>query len=126
MNKKRVIKIATVAFWAFLLLVQVAPIAQAAVSNSLYPDSVGLPGNRSTDIKELVRNVIVDLLLPIAGIIAVLFIIIGGYQYITSGGNEEQAESGKKTLQNAVIGLIIIILSYVIINVVITSIGRVT
>lgn len=46
-----------------------------------------------------------------AGSVAALFIIIGGLQYMTSGGNEEQAKKGKKTLTYAVVGLVIVLLS---------------
>jgi hypothetical protein len=51
-----------------------------------------------------------------AGIIAVVFAIIGGYQYMTAAGSDEQAGKGRKTLQNALIGLAIVILSYAIIS----------
>ena len=66
---------------------------------------------------------IIDLILGFAALTAVLFLIIGGYQYILSGANEETAEQGKKTIQNAVIGIIIIILSYTIISIIYASIG---
>jgi hypothetical protein len=61
---------------------------------------------------------IINILLSVAAVIAILFIIIGGFMYITSAGNAEQAEKGRATLVNAVIGLIIIILAYVIVGVV--------
>src|SRR5687767_3133275 len=61
---------------------------------------------------------IIQIVLGFAGVLAVLFIIIGGFQYITSGGNEELAERGKKNLQNAIIGVVIIILSFVIVRVI--------
>src|SRR5262245_37781077 len=64
---------------------------------------------------------IINILLTVAGLLAVLFIIIGGFQYITSGANGELAESAKKTIQNAVIGLIVIILSFVIVRVINTA-----
>ena len=54
--------------------------------------------------------------LGLAGLLAVLFVIIGGYQYISSGANQELAETGKKTLTNAIIGVAIIVLSWVIVN----------
>ena len=56
--------------------------------------------------------------LGLAGLIAVLFLIVGGFWYITSAGNEETAEKGRATAINAIIGIIIIILSWVIVNVV--------
>ncbi len=66
---------------------------------------------------------VISLMLFIAGALAVFFVIIGGYQYITSGGNEEQSEKGKKTLINAIIGIVVIVLSYVIINVVVNTVS---
>src|SRR3989338_8159527 len=61
---------------------------------------------------------IISMLLAVTGLLAVLFLIIGGLHYITAHGNEEQAEGAKKTLQHAVIGLIIVILSFVIIRII--------
>lgn len=65
-----------------------------------------------------VMIIIINILLAIAAIIAVLFIVIGGYRYLFSAGNDEKAKEGQKTLVNAVIGLVIIILAYVIVTVV--------
>jgi hypothetical protein len=61
---------------------------------------------------------VIRLLLYFAGIIAVLFLIIGGYYYLTSRGNEEQATKGRQTLIYALLGLAIVILSYVIVSVI--------
>lgn len=61
---------------------------------------------------------ITNMALGFAGVIAVVFIIVGGYMYLTSAGNEEAAEKGRKVLTNSIIGLIIIILSATIIRIV--------
>ena len=61
---------------------------------------------------------IIQILLYIAGGVAVLFVIIGGFQYILSAGNAETATKGKKTVINAIIGIVLIILSYMVISVV--------
>jgi len=61
---------------------------------------------------------VVNLLMALAAGVALVFIIIGGYQYMVSGGSEETAEKGRKTLTNAVLGLVIIIMSYSIIRIV--------
>ncbi len=81
---------------------------------SFFPSS-GIGG--STSFTQLLQNVI-EIMLLFAGAIAVVFVIIGGYQYITSGGNEETAEKGRQTLTNAIIGVIVIVLSYTIITVI--------
>lgn len=71
----------------------------------------------STSFNGFIKTII-NWLLGIAFGVAVLFLIIGGFWYITSAGNEETAEKGKNTAFNAIIGIVIIILSYVIVNVV--------
>jgi hypothetical protein len=62
---------------------------------------------------------VVKILLFVSGAITVLFVIIGGFMYVTSAGNEEQATKGRKTVTYALIGIIIIILSYVIVTAVV-------
>lgn len=59
--------------------------------------------------------------LAIAGTLAVLFIIVGGIRYITAYGNEEQTEGAKKTLTNAIIGVVIVILAFVIVRVIVNA-----
>ena len=59
---------------------------------------------------------VVGWILLIAGIVAVLFLIWGGFQYLTAGGNAEQAQKAKTTIINSVIGIVIIALSYFIYN----------
>jgi hypothetical protein len=67
------------------------------------------------DFLLVIKNIAVKFLLPIVGTLFVIMFIIGGMQYITSAGNPTQAESGKKTLTAAIIGIVIIALSYTII-----------
>ncbi len=59
-------------------------------------------------------NRIITIILAVTLAVDVLFLIIGGFLYITSAGNEERAKKGKTTVINAIIGLIIIVLAYVI------------
>src|ERR1700722_767537 len=92
--------------------------------SSLSPDSqtnLCLPASSNINSPSSVNTLLIDvinILLSVAALIAVLFIVIGGFMYITSAGNSEQAEKGRTTLVNAIIGLIIIILAYVIVSVV--------
>lgn len=61
---------------------------------------------------------LIGIALVITGFLTVLFVIIGGFRYITAHGNEEQAEGAKKTLTHALIGLVIVILSFVMVRVI--------
>lgn len=57
-----------------------------------------------------------NIALAIVGSVAVAFLVYGGFRYITAHGNEEQTESAKNIMKAAIWGLIIVILSFVIIN----------
>jgi hypothetical protein len=67
---------------------------------------------------------IIRLLLYFAGIVAIIMAIVGGYQVMTAAGNPTQAANGRKTLTNAVIGLVIVILAYLIVSVVINFVSK--
>ncbi len=91
---------------------------QSGLQTSGLRDMFGTGGlNNSNDLFHFIAALI-QILLLFAGAIAVVFVIIGGYYYITAQGNEEQVEKGKKTLINAIIGIVVVILSYAIINVI--------
>ncbi len=64
-------------------------------------------------------------LFAFAGIAALFFIIFAGIKFITSGGDAKQVESARKTLTYAIIGLVVILLSGLILNLVsdITNVG---
>lgn len=78
-------------------------------------------GSSSTDsIPDLVKT-IVDIMLFLLGAIAVLMIILGGFKYTTSNGDAEKIKSAKNTIMYSVIGLVVAILAYAIVDFVITS-----
>lgn len=70
------------------------------------------------DIATLLGSVI-SLLLFIAGSAAVLVIVVGGIRYITSDGDPGAASKAKNTIIFALVGLVIAIMSYSIVNFVI-------
>lgn len=59
----------------------------------------------------------VEVIIQLAGLVCVLFIIIGAYQYLL-GSVTENKQKGKDTIKNALIGLVITLLSWIIVNVV--------
>ena len=68
---------------------------------------------------------IVELLLVLAGYAAVLFIIYGGYKYMTSAGSSDGVASAKRTITNAVIGLVISIAAVAIVRTISSAVGLV-
>lgn len=59
----------------------------------------------------------------LAGVAAVIFLIIGGIKFITSGGDQVKAGQAKKTITFAIVGLVIIVFSFFIIKVIATITG---
>lgn len=53
-------------------------------------------------------------LISIVGVVAGVFLLIGGFQYATAGGDKTRVESGKKRITNAMMGLILAFGSYII------------
>lgn len=66
---------------------------------------------------------IVNLLLFILGAIAVIMIIIGGIRYTTSNGDASNTKAAKDTILYAVIGLVVAIMAYAIVNFVLGAFG---
>lgn len=54
----------------------------------------------------------IQVFLGLLGIIFLILIIYGGYEWMTAQGDEEKVTKAKDTLQRAIIGLIIIIVAY--------------
>ncbi|MEX1113491.1 MAG: hypothetical protein WD603_00280 [Patescibacteria group bacterium] len=70
----------------------------------------GAPGSASGILARLF-----EIFLAFGGAAAVLFLILGGYRYVTSQGNQDQVEAARKTILYSVIGLAVVFLSYVIV-----------
>lgn len=66
-------------------------------------------------IWKIVLNII-EMAIIIVAYIAVFFILYGGFLYLTGGGNSSQLEKARKSITNAVIGLVIAMASVGIIN----------
>lgn len=62
-----------------------------------------------------------NILLFIVGAISVIMIVIGGLRYVISGGNTTNVTAAKNTILYAIVGLVISMLAYAVINFVITS-----
>lgn len=78
-------------------------------------NAIGTCSSGGDRISKIIKTVI-DLLSSIAGIIAVIMIIIGGVKYMTSSGDSNQASSARNTILYAVVGLIVVAFSQVIVR----------
>mgnify|MGYP001018862942 CR=1 FL=1 len=65
---------------------------------------------------------IVNIMLFLLGAIAVIMIVIGGIRYTTSNGDSNSINSAKNTILYAVIGLVVAILAFAIVNFILDAI----
>lgn len=70
---------------------------------------------KSTSAESIVKNIINGSLFFI-GAIALVFVIWGGILFVTSGGDAEKTTKARNTLLYAIIGIVVVVLAYVIVN----------
>jgi len=83
-----------------------------AAPTTITPPS-GFEGGGANSVPTII-NGILSWALGIAGLLAVAFIIVGGFNYITSSGNEKKVTAAKNSIIYAVIGLIVVALAFAI------------
>lgn len=76
-------------------------------------------------LPEMFKNII-NAALYIIGAVSVLMIIYGGIRYTISAGNATNVTAAKNTIMYAVVGLIVALLAYAIVNWVLGALGAAT
>lgn len=117
--------IAVVSVLAFCTLVISS--ASAETSKEALCQGVGLSGTSTNcqpkDGQPTVDSTIEDVINIISilvGVISVIMIMIGGLKYVTSAGDSSKVSSAKDTILYAVIGLVVVALSQIIVQFVIS------
>jgi hypothetical protein len=81
------------------------------------PSNQSLTGTSNTTgaINSLAGNII-NIVFLIAGVLAVLYLLWSGIQYITAGGNADKVKAARQGIINAVIGIVVIMAAFFIIR----------
>ena len=109
------------------VFVAVPQLARAATAKSTVCDGIGATtgadgcsdgsGKSINDILAMVINIFSWFV----GVVAVIFVIVGAFKYITSGGDASAVKSAKDTLLYAIIGLVIVAVAQVLVQFVLTK-----
>ncbi|MBP9813343.1 hypothetical protein KBC51_02805 [Candidatus Saccharibacteria bacterium] len=109
------------------VFVAVPQLASAATAKSTVCDGIGATtgadgcsdgsGKSINDILAMVINIFSWFV----GVVAVIFVIVGAFKYITSGGDASAVKSAKDTLLYAIIGLVIVAVAQVLVQFVLTK-----
>ncbi|MBI2416205.1 MAG: hypothetical protein HYV33_06135 [Candidatus Kerfeldbacteria bacterium] len=93
---------------ASLLLAKTAFALSAEELGANYGANIGLGDASPEDIAVATINWVLGIL----ALIAVVMILVGGFKWMTAGGNEEKVEGAKKLLIAALIGLVVILAAW--------------
>jgi len=110
MATNKIAKVASVVGGLFAVLSQRLALAQG-VNLSINTDS--FPTNSQRSVGNLL-TFFIKLLFAVGGILMLIYLILGGIRYITSGGDKIQAQAARDMITHALIGIIIIASSYAI------------
>ena len=119
MNTKKIIKQTLIVIGLMtgaIALLSVIPTASAAlITPGDVPGEIAAATGGEGSIRALALK-IVNYFLTFLGIVAVMMIIFGGVTYVTAGGKQESVDNAKKIIMYALVGIIIILLSFAIVN----------
>ena len=79
-----------------------------------------VPANLANGDSSIVRNII-NIMLYAIGVLSVIMLIWGGLRYVISGGQKEAVTAAKNTILYAIVGLLIAIFAYAIIQFVLNA-----
>ena len=80
------------------------------------PDQCNIASSDATSKINNMVHTVVNLMSAVVGIVAVIMIIVGGFRYITSGGNDTSVTAAKNTILYAIIGLVVVALAQIIVR----------
>lgn len=86
--------------------------------------SVGDIGKTGQELPQKV-GAIMKVLIGVLGVVLTAYIVLGGYYWLTAGGDTEQVKKAKQHITNGIIGLIICVLAYAITSFVISKLVNV-
>jgi len=87
--------------------------------SNIYAQGLGTGENpaKISDLQSIFTS-LVAAIIPLAGIVLFIMLIIGGFQYITSGGDPKKAGAARNTLTFAILGLVLVAMGYLILVVI--------
>jgi len=88
-------------------------------------DFAGDAGLGNADLVDTI-SAIIRVALGFLGVIAVVIILLGGFKWMTSAGNDDKVKDAKKLIVSGIIGLVIVLSAYAIASFVIVQISGVT
>jgi len=89
-------------------------LSASAAYAQITPIALQNPSNIS-DLGEFI-NRLIEFATAFVAVIAVLYLIISGFQYIMAGGDQKKVGAARSAIQNTIIGLVIVVGAFVVVK----------
>lgn len=117
-----IMTLALIAFNAFGANIGFAQSGNPIDAGRDVPGGLEAIGGGEGSLRAIVKTIL-NFFLSFLGLLAVIMVIYGGFLYVGSAGNEENVNKAKKILLYAAIGIIVIVVSFAVVNTLLTSVG---
>lgn len=108
--KKLRLFISSIFFWTLPLIAQ-ADGDGGGPSGFLGQIGVTAYGTEAADPRQIVAKLI-NVFISIMAALLIIYILYGGFRYMTAAGNDEHVKEAKTIIRNAIIGLVIILTAW--------------
>lgn len=129
-------KIKTVAAGSAAVVAAGVKAGVASAATTFCPDGIEIEGtnglagcsdlNSASNQNDLMKTVnqIINIVIGVIGFAAVAMTIYGGVQYTTSAGDPGKVKKAKDTIMYGIVGLVVAILAFAIVNFVLSSLTK--
>jgi hypothetical protein len=97
--------------------------------NKIIPLKVKVQSFRNVDVKNILKidnqtsfsdaenfiGKVIDLLIKMVGVVALVFLVIGGFRLVVAAGNDNEIQKAKSMIQYSITGLVVALLAYLIV-----------
>lgn len=118
---KKIILLSSILF-AFMMPANAFAATPFGACKNVVSGNTAVCSGDAKDAKEIAKNII-SVLLWIVGMASIIVIVYSGITFVTSAGNPSQITRAKTMLLYAVVGLVVSILAYAIVNFIVGSAG---
>lgn len=119
-SKSQIVKQTLLVFALMLGAISVFSMLPAAGATSILnpadnPEAVATATGGQSSLRGLILTII-NYFLGFLGLLAVIMVVYGGVTYVSSAGNDEAVGKAKKIIMYALIGIVVILLSFVVVR----------
>jgi hypothetical protein len=121
-NISRAITLGSISAWGVFATTVPAVFAQAGTVNIGFDEKTAIPDSWFKEPSTLISGLI-NVAFVVAVLLVFFYLVMGGIDWITSGGEKSKTEGARNKITAAIIGLIVLAASYAILQLALSFLG---